>query len=112
MKRVIPFLLVLLLACKEKYPSVPKDLIQTHAMEQILADMLIADALSETRGLGGINERRFTEQYYATIFKNHGVTRELFVKSYHFYEDNPVLLNTVYDSVLSDISKREAAVGK
>ncbi len=112
MKRIIPFLLILLFSCKEKYPPVPKDLIQTPAMEQILSDMLIADALSETRGLGGVNEKLFTEQYYATIFKNHGVTRELFVKSYHFYEDNPVILNNIYDSVLSDISKREAAVGK
>ena len=112
MKRTIPLLLILLFSCKEKHPPVPKDIIQTKPMELILSDMLIADALSETRGLGTVSEKQYTEEYYVTIFKNHNVSREQFLKSYKFYEDNPVILNNIYDSVLSDISKREAAIGK
>lgn len=112
MKRIIPLILIFLLACREKYPPVPRALIQSKEMESILSDMLIADALSETRGMGGISEKQFTEQYYVTIFKNHNVTREEFVKSYRFYEDNPVLLNNVLDSVLGDISRREEIVTK
>ena len=49
MKRITPLLFILLFSCKEKYPPVPKDIIQTKPMELILSDMLIADALSETR---------------------------------------------------------------
>jgi hypothetical protein len=113
MKRIIPLLLVLLLGCREKFPHPPSGVISSDEMKMILSDMLIADALSETRALGGTtNEKTYTEQYYATIYKNHHTTREQFLKSYQFYEDNPVWYNKIMDDVLAEMSKREAAVSK
>jgi len=81
-------------------------------MKMILSEMLIADGLAETKKLGGGDDKKLTEQYYATIYKNFGITREEFAKSYHFYEYNLVLENRLYDSILNEISRREAVVGK
>jgi hypothetical protein len=81
-------------------------------MKMIMADIHIADAVAETKAQGGVNEKNLTAEYYAAVFKNNGTTREDFLKSYRFYEDNPVLMNKLYDSVLIEISRREAAVGK
>ena len=61
---------------------------------------------------GGGDEKKLSEEYYNTIYKNFGVSREEFAKSYNFYEQHMVLENTLYDSVLNEISRREAAISK
>ena len=112
MKRFIPALIIFLAACKQELPSVPSDVIPMQKIEAILADMHIADAVAETKAQMGMNEKLLTEEYHEQIFKNHGVTREEFLKSYKFYEANPKLLNKMYDDILDQMSKREEGVGK
>ena len=112
MKHFIIAILIFLSACKPAAPTVPSKFIQPDKMKMVLSDMFIADAISSNRAMGGTNEKQFTSQYYATIYKNYGITQDEFAKSYKFYEDNPVLLNKLYDEVLGEISKREAVVGK
>jgi len=109
----VPVLLFMLAACKEKFPAVPSDIIPMTKMENILIDMHIVDAVAETRTMGsGATEMKFTEQYYLQIYKNYGITKEEFLKSYLFYQNNPILLNKLYDDVLSEMSKREAQMNK
>lgn len=98
--------------CKQRFPSVPSDIIPVNKMESILIDMHISDAVAEVKTMGDMNEKRLTQQYYQQIYKNHGITKEDFLKSYTFYENNPVLLNKIYDDILSEISKREAQINK
>ncbi len=112
MKRTILCLFIFLSACKSELPDVPKDIIPMDKMEVILADMHITDAVAETKAQLGMNEKLLTEEYHVQVFKNHGVTREEFLKSYKFYEANPKLLNRMYDNILQAMSKREEAVGK
>jgi hypothetical protein len=112
MKRIIPFLFILLSACKSELPDVPKDVIAMEQMEIILADMHITDAIAETKAQLGMNEKMLTQEYHEQVFKNHNITREDFLKSYKFYEANPALLNKMYDHILEKMSKREEAVGK
>ena len=112
MKRLIICVFILISACKQEYPSVPRDVIPFEKMTQILADMHITDAVAATKAQGGMDEKLLTEEYYLQIYKNYGITKEDFVKSYHFYEGSPKLFNKLYDQVLSEISKREAVVGK
>ena len=81
-------------------------------MEGILIDMHISDAVAEIKTMGDINEKRLSQQYYLQIYKNHGITKEEFLKSYLFYENNPVLLNKIYDDILGEMSKREAKINK
>jgi len=69
--------------------------------------------VAETKTMGsGKTEMKLSEQYYMQIYKNYGITKEDFLKSYTFYQDNPVLLNQLYDNVLSEMSKREAQINK
>ena len=105
-------LLLLVASCKQKFPPVPSDVIPVKKMENILIDMHISDAVAEVKTLGDINEKRLSQQYYVQIFKNYGVTKEEFLKSYLFYENNPILLNQIYDDILGEISKREAKINK
>ena len=107
------FMLLFVAGCKEKFPKVPSDIIPIGKMENILIDMHISDAVAETKTMGsGKTEMKLSEQYYMQIYKNYGITKEDFLKSYTFYQDNPVLLNQLYDNVLSEMSKREAQINK
>jgi hypothetical protein len=113
LKYFIPVVLLFLAGCKEKFPSVPGDVIPMKKMENILIDMHISDALAETKTMGALmNERNLSQQYYLQIYKNYGVAKEDFLKSYLFYQNNPILLNKLYDDVLSEMSKRESQINK
>lgn len=106
------FITVLLQACKQELPEVPAEVIPMAEMKLILADIHIADAVAETKAQGGDNERQLTEQYYAQIFKNRGVTREEYNQSYSFYQHTPVLMDKLYEDVLTELSTRNAHVSK
>ena len=112
LKYFVPLLFLVLAGCKEKFPSVPADIIPLKKMENILMDMHISDAVAETRTMGDINEKKITEQYYLQIYKNYGITKAEFLKSYLFYQNNPLLLNKLYDELLGEMSKREAKINK
>jgi hypothetical protein len=106
-------MLLFVAGCKEKFPSVPSDIIPIKKMENILIDMHISDAVAETKTMGGGKaEMKLSEQYYMQIYKNYGITKADFLKSYTFYQNNPVLLNQLYDNVLGEMSKREAKINK
>ena len=111
-KICVPLLLLLIAGCKQKYPNVPSDVIPVNKMESILIDMHISDAVAETRSLGDGNEKKWSQQYYLQIYKNYGITQQDFLKSYSFYQNNPVLLNKMYDDILGEISRREAKINK
>ena len=113
LKCFIVFGLLFLAGCKEKYPSIPADVIPMKKMQNILIDMHISDALAENKTMGAVvTERNLSQQYYLQIYKNYGVTKEEFLKSYLFYQNNPILLNQLYDNVLSEMSKRESQINK
>lgn len=74
--------------------------------------MHIADAVAENKAMGGANERGFTAAYYLQIYKNNSVTEDDFRRSYKFYEENPALLNEIYDGVLMKLSEVEPKTKK
>lgn len=112
MKKLIPVLLLLLAACKPDAPKIPEGIIAPGKMSLILEDIHIADAVAETKAQSGGNEAELTKQYYAVVYAKYNISEADFIKSYKYYEQNPVWLNKVYDGVLNDLSKKEEQVGK
>jgi hypothetical protein len=49
---------------------------------------------------------------YTQIYKNHGITRAEFLKSYHYYETQPELMDKLYEELLSELSRRQAQLSK
>ncbi len=112
MKRFVPLLFLALYACKPDMPSIPKEVLPVDKMKVILADMHIADAVAETKALGGASEGALTQEYYGRIYQLHQVTSEQFTNSMKFYESHPVWLNKLYEEILTELSKRSAGVSK
>jgi hypothetical protein len=112
MKHFIPFLFLLIAACKSDMPSMPADVLPIDKMKVVLADMQIADAVVETKMQGGANESALTQEYYARIYAIHQISPEQFTRSMKFYEDHPQWLNKLYEEILTELSKRSADVSK
>lgn len=112
MKGFIIFLIVLMAGCKPDKPGIPSGILPIDKMKLVMADMHIADAAASTKAQAGLDEQMLTSEYYLQIYKNNGVSRDEFIESYKFYEENPQLFNELYDATLGEISRREAALGK
>ena len=111
-KHLIWILCFLLVACKEKMPKLPSDILQPDSMVQILADMSIADAVAETKAQAGMSEEQLTKGYYEMICKTRGITAEQFNKSMKYYDEQPHWINKIYDEVQQELSKREATISQ
>jgi hypothetical protein len=112
MRHFVGLIFLLLCGCKQEFPDVPKDIIPVEKMKTILIEMHIADSVAETKAQTGGDEKVLTKSYTAQIFKNNGISREEYLKSFSWYESHPKLLNKMYDDILAELSKREETVGK
>lgn len=92
--------LLLLLSCTGK-PSVPDGVLAEDKMVRVLFDVIRADELVD---LYTINDSLYRlaarrRAVYDTIFHLHALSNETFQKSMRYYQDHPVLLKEVLDSV-------------
>jgi hypothetical protein len=108
---VFIFILCLIFSCARKKIEVPKDIIQQKEMTAILSDIHIAQAA--IGNTVNIDSSDYTmNDYLKNILKDHQTSREEFMNSLKFYSNNPELLQEVYDSVLTSLSKIEAGLEK
>jgi hypothetical protein len=111
-KNIIISILLLLtvLSCNQQKSSVtvPADVLSPDSMVQVLSDIHLAEAEATLHpysdSLGIIN----LPAYYKYIFNNHKLDTAMFNRSMNFYLSNPELLNTVYNGILDELSKRHA----
>lgn len=91
----------ILLACGSK-SKLPSGVLPAEQMEAVMWDMLRTDQfLTDYVFLkdSSLNKDEVTIGYYKRIFRNHGITRDDFKKSFNYYETHPGLLKAVMDSI-------------
>jgi hypothetical protein len=110
MNRLIVLLFIFLAACKAEFPSIPKDVIPMKEMVKVMADIHITDVIAAEKAQGGLDEKKLSLEYYQRIYTNHGITKEKFIRSYHFYESHPGLFDKMYEEVLVEMSRREGEI--
>lgn len=110
MKHFFPLLLLFLFSCQPRQLTPSADILPMEKMRVVLADMHVAEAVAESKAqMQGTNvEKDLVQEYDEQVFKTHHITRADFTKSFAWYEQNPALLNQLYDSILNDLSAREA----
>ncbi len=112
MRKFFMLLLVVVLAvsaCKEEKPVIPADVLQPKQMAVVLADIQLADASIQIRSLTATDSTKLIAvAYYKEVFQKNNLTQESFSKSFSWYQQHPDMLATVYESVIDELSKREA----
>ena len=111
MHNIFIFLLgiLLLISCKEK-PKRPDYIIPEAKFVRILIDFNLAQGMNST------NLFRKKVEYFKeynlidSLFKSHGVSRASFDSTLAFYVNDPVKMDALYDKVISEFSRKAAAI--
>lgn len=116
MKNLFVFILFALTVCcgeTEQVAPPPANLISTKEMEVILRDMCKIEARFQRR-LSSKNTKHIDMALanYASVFAKHGITEDQFKTSYNYYSDHPDVMQTMYDSVIVNLTKEQAELKK
>jgi hypothetical protein len=96
-------------SCSEKQVTIPDDVIKEKEMTAILTDVHIAQAALSNKSQTDSSSYKITD-YVNEILKDHNISQEDFTRSLKFYSENPEILQQVYDSVITGLSRIEAGV--
>jgi hypothetical protein len=92
--------------------KVPGGVLGIQKMSGILLDMQMAQAYNDSYvpgsdpARGGRNHR--LKEFYVQILMLHHTDREKFLKSYHFYEKHPDLMQKLYGAMQQAIDRKSA----
>ena len=88
--------------------AVPADIISKDTMILILTDIHL---LESSLNLRIFEDRKLMNARNAIkpkIYRDYGVTKAQFYKSYDYYANKPLLIDSIYTDVISEISKQQA----
>ncbi len=105
MKKISLFLISLLIivACTK---NPPEGVLDEQKMVNVLTDLTVIDGFMSTlmytdsMRIGG-------KSYYATVYKNHNISKAIFDKSMKYYSTQPVLLDSMYSKVTRKLEAKE-----
>ena len=101
------FLLTFLFSCSKKKTSIPEGILPMRELQQVLAEIHLGQAASSNAVMTD-SSLYSNKEYVNYILKKHNINREDFLKTMKFYTENPDLLEEVYDSVITQLSRMQA----
>lgn len=104
----IATILSLLIGCASTETKTPDDVLSKSQMSDLLVEIHISDALASSQAAGSIDGiNQMAMNYRGFILKKYKVSEEKFQKSFSFYKENPVLMDSIYADVLTKLSQKE-----
>lgn len=101
---------LLFVQCTRSVPEPPSHLIQPEAMVPLLVDVhLVEGARNGALMLGDSND---IEDYYARLYTKHGISEELFIESFSWYNGEPDAFIPIYERVLDSLKVNGALIAK
>lgn len=95
---------------EQKEISIPDYVISQDSMVHILSDVHIQESMINQYSQEGRHMKMNPVKQYQLIFDKYKITKERYDTSYQFYLDNPVLLNKIYESVVIELTKKQAEI--
>ena len=100
--------LLLLVSCNDKQTKVtaPNVLLSEPQMVEIMTDVYVLEnAISYRRGKG-ISTNNLKTKGYDAIFSHYGITDSVFFENMDFYNENPVIMKRIMDSVNANFQRQ------
>jgi len=93
-------LFLFVIACSNRN-EIPANVIPLKPMQQIVWDVLQADevAFQRKQSDSTVNLKAASFQLYDTVFSIHKTSREMFYRSYEYYQKHPALYKTLLAGV-------------
>jgi hypothetical protein len=100
---------LILFSCSQPKDERPADVLPPAKMAIILADIQIADASIQMRGLGTNDSTKLIASgYYRGIFEKRKISEKSFRNSFNWYSHHPADMTAMYENVITEISRRES----
>lgn len=99
---ILIYLLLILISCDSPEKK-PENIISQENMVSILIDIQVLEAIYNTRLIHEEDRNERMDRYYKEIFENHQTTIDIFNESYSYYQENPVILDAIYEEVLEKL---------
>jgi hypothetical protein len=91
----------------------PDGFIEREEMVDLLKKIQVVEARYQRRMFEPRSElKQKTLEQYTKLFKTEGVTLEQFKASFDYYKEDPELLSDMYNQVIEELTKEQAAVQK
>lgn len=114
MKKLIFFFFAFaMLACQETSPVAdvdPNSLIERESFVQVLTEIQLLETARKQKMVKGKDPIKAVTQQYKLIFDKFQVTQEQFETTHAYYYKQPDEMVKLYDEVIAEITKREAAL--
>ena len=96
--------MLLLVSCDNKHTKVttPNVLLSEPQMVEIMTDVYILENAINYRRGKGISSNNLKTKGYEALFEHYGITDSVFLENMDYYNDNPVLMKRVMDSVVAN----------
>lgn len=101
--------LFLLTACANE--EIPEGVLDQQKMVNVLTDMTVIDGYMSTL-MYTDTLRTSGKNYYATVYKNHNISKAAFDKSLKYYSMQPALLDSMYTKVTKKLEAKEKTLNK
>lgn len=101
-------IMLLLFACAPKKTKAPSDMLTQSQMSDVLSEMHVADAIVSSTKAGNqdsINQEKVNLR--AFILHKYNIGQTQFQESFEYYQQNPVLMDSVYAEVITKLSNEE-----
>jgi hypothetical protein len=111
MRRLIIFCLFafIILSCTKPQVEIPAGILKKEQLVPILADVHIAQAASVMNAASD-STRYSLSELMKYIFKIHNTTQAQYDSSVGFYTHHPEIMEQIYDSVITELSKKQGEV--
>lgn len=103
--------LLTLISCSKKEEKIPSDIISKEKMVELLIDFHISQAQLQIQSPVE-NISQLKENYYSFILQKHKTNYNQVKKSFDYYAAHPELFSSVYENVITELSKKQTEATK
>ena len=100
-------MLLLLMSCNNRQTKVttPNVLLSEPQMVEIMTDVYVLENAINYRRGKNISTNNLKTKGYEAIFNHYGITDSIFFDNMDYYNDNPILMKRIMDSVVVKLSQ-------
>ncbi|MCH7534537.1 MAG: DUF4296 domain-containing protein [Bacteroidetes bacterium] len=91
---------------EEEIVVIPDDVLNVQEMISMTIEINLIKAAHDTRLIIGPKKENRINSYFKSVFKEKGITQEVYSNSYDWYTEHPDFFTELYNGVVEELSKR------
>ena len=111
MKKILPYIFIIgvllsLFSCDFGNSRNTERILPEKLMKDILIDLHVSEAITGRRGGLTVHREMFREDLTAEIFEKYDIPKETFFRSYQYYLEHPIKLDSMYAQIIRVLEEK------